>query len=193
MTLNTSVFILDPVRPKDVYAKCGQIIGQTERTIFTDEPTKNFKNGEWVPDPDGLCSIWNKPGQGLPALLDVHYRKGGPIKSSDQQCDRYCDEDCENDGHDPAHWIEVQFDTAYGYKDEQGRGCGDLHACYVAELGKWLDERHVRWKWENEFTGEIHSGYDRLIELCTGGFGATAWFQTTVMPALRNEFGEVSE
>ena len=65
-------------------------------------------------------------------------------------------------------------------------GCGDLHARLVAELGIWLDQRGKRWKWENEFTGEIHEGYEQLIQLASGGFEATAWFRTMVVPAIQS-------
>lgn len=50
-----------------------------------------------------------------------------------------------------------------------------------------LDARNVRWEWRNEFTGDVHGGedrYERLIDLCSGGFEATAWFRTTVMPVI---------
>jgi hypothetical protein len=95
--------------------------------------------------------------------------------------------ECTGGGHDPAHWLAVSFDTAYGYSDERGYGCGDLHAEYVAKLGQWLDGKGIRWAWENEFTGEIHTGYERLIELSSGGFEASAWFRTTVLPAIAAE------
>jgi hypothetical protein len=186
MTLDTRIFILDPINHKQVYAQCGRLIGQHEGIKFTDDPVFDYRNGEKIPSPDGLRSIWNKPGQGLPALLDMTYREGGPIKADPNACDRYCDDDepCDQESHKPAHWIEVSFDTAYGYRDDEGRGCGDLHASLVSQLGQWLDERHVRWMWQNEFTGEIHSGYERLVELCSAGFEATAWFETTVKPAI---------
>jgi hypothetical protein len=184
MTLDTSIYILDEINYKQVYAQCGRLIGQHEGIKFTDEPAQNWRNGERTDDPDGLRWIYNHPGQGLPALLDMKYRQGGPIKSDPEACDRYCDDDCDRTDHEPAHWIEVSFDSPYGYRDEQGRGCGDWHACLVTQLGQWLDERGVRWAWQNEFTGEIHTGYERLIDLCAGGFEATAWYENTVKPAI---------
>jgi hypothetical protein len=188
MTLDTRIYVLDQIRHKDVFAKCGQLIGATESTEFVDGPMK--LSDEWW--------VWNRPGQGLCALLDVRYRPGVALRTVEQATehdDLYCnlpggeffDADepvCDGADHKPAAWLEVSFDTAYGYRDEQGRGCGDLHASLVSQLGQWLDERVVRWLWQNEFTGEIHSGYGRLIDLCSGGFEAAAWFQTTVAPAI---------
>jgi len=142
--------------------------------------------------------IWNAPGQGLCALLDMSYRPDAPYRSAEQAASHdedicnlpsasWYDEEsgpCDGSGHSPACWLEISFDTTYGYKGDNGEGCGDLHARLVAELGQWLDERSVPWLWQNEFTGEIHSGYQQLIGLCSAGFEASAWFQTTVAPAI---------
>ena len=89
--------------------------------------------------------------------------------------------------HPRACWADIDFDTAYGYRDAAGRGCGDLHALLVAEVGNWLDERGVRWEWRNEFTSEVHGGgdrYIRLVDIARGGFEASAWMRTTVLPAI---------
>lgn len=192
MTLDTSVFILDEIRVKDVFAQCGRLLGQHEGIRFTDKPFPRWAGGKEFPDPNGLRTLYNHPGQGLPALLDLTYREGGPVKADPQACDKYCDDDCDYTQHDPPHWIEVSFDTPYGYRDAQGRGCGDWHACLVSDLGGWLDSKGVRWMWQNEFTGEIHSGYERLVDLCTGGFEASAWFQHTVKPAIEGTAGRTS-
>src|SRR5690606_25459508 len=132
-------------------------------------------------------SIGNLPGQGLCALLDISYRPGAPLRTPEQAAEHdedICNLPCDGDRHPPACWLEISINTAYGYKGDNGEGCGDLHARLVAELGQWLDERGIRWSWKNEFTGDIHSGYERLIDLCSAGFEATAWFRTSVLPAI---------
>lgn len=187
MTLNTSVYVLDKIGHKDVFIRCNQLIGATEATAFTNEQIKTWRGGEGRPEPGNAWNIGNKAGQGLCAMLDVYYQPGGPLRATDGGCEWYCDPGCDDDHSSPACWLEVTFDTAYGYRDEQERGCGDLHAALVAELGKWLDERGVRWLWENEFTGEVHAGYERLIDLCSDGFEAAAWFRETVMPAISSQ------
>ncbi|MFC5744764.1 hypothetical protein [Actinomadura rugatobispora] len=186
MTLNTSVYVLDEINYKYVWVRANQLIGATEATRFRNEQVKTWQNGEGKPEPGNAWSIGNNAGQGLCALLDIHYRPDAPLRAKDGGCEWYCDPDCEDEHRSRACWLEVSFDTGYGHRDQQGRGCGDLHASLVADLGKWLDERGVRWLWENEFTGEIHSGYERLIDLCTSGFEATAWFRSTVLPAIEN-------
>lgn len=184
MTLDTRVYVLGKIRYKDVFAKCGQLIGATEATKFRDEQVKTWRAGVGTPEPGNAWCIGNNVDQGLCALLDIHYRLDAPLRAADNGCEWYCDPGCDDEHSNPACWLEVSFDTAYGYRDEHGRGCGDLHASLVSQLGQWLDEHQVRWLWQNEFTGDIHSGYERLTDLCTGGFEAAAWFRMTVLPAI---------
>ena len=87
-----------------------------------------------------------------------------------------------------ACWLEVSLDTAYGYKDALG-GCGDLHARFVANLGKWLDAKGAPWTWMNEFTGEVHAGTDGLDELGASGAEAQQSIAGTVLPALAAKLG----
>jgi hypothetical protein len=174
MTLNTRVYIADRIDYREVFAKCDRLIGADEGVKFTDEPG----------------SIWNNPGQGLCALLDVTHGNGSPLRAEPEPCDEYCEPDC--DGiHQPACWLDVSFDTGYSYSGPEG-GCGDLHARLVAELGRWLDGRGIRWSWQNEFTGEIHQGYEGLTELGAGGLAALGWFAASVAPAIRAMGGQVA-
>jgi len=124
MTLDTRVYVLDPIDYRQVFVKCNQLIGATEGTRFEDRG----------------ASIMNLPGQDLCAWLIIDYGKRP---------------------------MEVSFDTAYGYSGPEG-GCGDLHARLVRGLGEWLDGKGVRWSWLNEWTSEVHEGYERLTEL--GGY-----------------------
>lgn len=168
MTLDTRVYMHGPVDYREVFVKCNQLIGAHEGIKVTDE------NG----------SIWNHPGQGLCALLDVYYGDGVPlVKPGDH--DRYCDgeaDECFAPCGVPR-WVEVSLDTAYGYR-EDGLGCGDLHAKLVAELGRWLDGKGIRWSWQNEFTGEVHQGYEGLADLGEGGLRALDWFTAQAAPAI---------
>lgn len=169
MTLNTRIYVLDPVDYREVFLKCNQLIGSHEGIKWTDK--------------DG--SVWNHLGQGLCALLDVDYTgipEGGHEK--------YCEPDDPDESHRTcfARHLEVSFDTSYSYRDELG-GCGDLHARLVAALGHWLGERGVRWLWQNEFTGEIHEGYDQLGELGDGGAAAAEWMAGAVLPAITGSEG----
>lgn len=186
MTLDTRIYIHGPVDYREVFVKCNQLIGAHEGIRFTDEPVADWQDGERKPGPeDGPWTIWNEPGQGLCALLDMSYRKAAPLRRPGDHS-RYCDgpeDGCDGTGACGPCWLEVSFDTAYGYRGPEG-GCGNLHARLVAELGQWLDGKGIRWQWKNEFTGEIHWGYDRLTDLCDGGAEATTWFRDIVEPAI---------
>lgn len=185
MTLTTDVYVLDEIPYKDVFLKCNQLIGATEATRFSDKQLTAWRAGAPVADPGKAWNIGNEISQGLPALLDIYYRPGEPLRTKDNGCEWYCDSDCDDDEHtNPACWLEVSFDTSYGYRDEQGRYCGDLHACLVAELGHWLDERGVRWLWYADTLAEVYAGYERLTDLCSAGARASAWYRSAVLPAI---------
>lgn len=187
MTLDTSVYVLDQISHRDVFVKCNQLIGATEATRSHNEQLKTWRKGVGKPEPGNPWHIGNDIGQGLCALLDIYYRPDAPLRAKDGDCHWFCDPDCDEDDQTRACWLEISLDTPYGYRDDQGRGCGELHASLVAQLGQWLDERGVRWLWENEFTGEVHSGYDRLTDLCKDGAQASSWFRTSVLPAIERQ------
>ena len=177
MTLSTYVYVQDRVDIGQVFAKCNQLIGADEGVRFSD--SESWQGG-------GARTLANEPGQGLCAWLLVTYRPGSPL-TTPQEAGQHledCEPDCDGaDHYDRACWLQVNFDTAYSYSGPDG-GCGDLHARVVAELGQWLDERGARWEWRNEFTGEVHQGYDSLTDLGTGGAEASDWFRNIAAPAI---------
>lgn len=193
MTLDTRVYVLSEINHKDVWIKCNQLIGATEATRFRDEQVKTWRGGVGTPEPGNAWNLGNEAGQGLCALLDIYYRPGAPLREADNGCEWYCDPGCDDEHNNVACWLEVSFDTAYSYRGDRGEGCGDLHAHLVAQLGRWLDERDVRWKWRNEFTWDVHAGYEGLGELGSGGREASAWFRSTVLPVIEGMHAEQPE
>lgn len=184
MTLDTSIYVLDRIGHRDVFAKCNALIGATEATRSTDEQDCGWKDGECVAVPGNPWTISNEPDQGLPGWLMIHYRPDAPLHTAEDAARHDdCDPDCNGDHYTRACWLEVSLDTAYGYRGKEG-GCGDLHAWFVFELGKWLDERGTRWQWRNEFTGEVFDGNAGLESLCTLGAEASAWMREKVLPAI---------
>lgn len=171
MTLDTRVIIQAPTNAREVFDFCRKLLGADEHTAW--RPTAGWDNPGWH----------NDAGQGLPALLYLWYGPDGPLQET-----KYDDEGVVEIGvgpHDPAGFIEVSFDTGYSYRGgSNGEGCGDLHAALVDRLGSWLDERHLPWIWQNEFTCEWHSGRDGLAELGDGGRAALEWMQSTVQLAI---------
>lgn len=184
MTLNTSVYVHDRADTGAIFHLCRELLGAADRHTFTDEPC-GYRNGEWA--------MAHPPGLGLPAWLMIYHRAGAFLRPDADACDGNCwtpgegEEGEPEHFHRPAMWCEVTFDTGYAYRDEQGRGCGDLHACLVAALGQWLDTRGVTWSWVNEFDGAVYGGedrYARLTELMQAGHRATEWFGAWVLPAI---------
>lgn len=202
MTLDTRIFVLDQVDPHEVFHFFRDLLGAQDRHTFTDAQDRTWRKGESFVEPGNAWTVSNDVGQGLPGWLMLHYRPDSPLRTPEQAAEHeksicnlpdasWYDAEagpCDGSGHwERACWLEVSIDTAYGYQDDRGYGCGDLHAEYVAKLGQWLDAKGVCWEWQNEFTGEFHAGYSRLMDLASGGFEASAWFRTNVLPAIAAE------
>lgn len=183
MTLDTYAYVLDPADHNEIFREAQALVGATEATRVTDKASYRGNGGR---------TLMNAPGQGLCAWLGVEYRPGAPLWAEEdaRRHDEDCDEDCARERHGvlvPC-WLAVSFDTAYGYREENGEGCGGLHARLLLELGGWLDERGLRWCWRNELTGEVWGPgperYRHLGDLADGGRDAEAWFIEQVLSVL---------
>lgn len=191
MTLSTNIYVLDECNPRELFHFCQTLLAE-----YDDDGHRGPDQQEWSdragylrsgPEDHSVRAIGNRIGQGLPAILDIDYRVGGKLREAQVECDEDCIDECSKRYHERECWLDLDFDTAYSYRDSAGRGCGDLHALLVSRVGQWLDAKGVRWEWRNEFTGDVHGGedkYARLIDLCSAGFAASAWFHTSVMPAI---------
>lgn len=187
MTLDTRIFILDPVDPQEVFDFCNGLLG-AKNPRFKEGPS------DWDTDKE-VIHLDNEPGQGFPAWLMTKYRaEGTPLYSEDMtkrdSDPEYYDEEDE-DGKDlyrPACFMELSFDTAYGYQDEFG-GCTTLHARYIVDLYNFLLEKGVRIKWQDEFTGDIHDGIHGIEDFLGGGDEAQEWFKKvlTALPDIVRE------
>lgn len=51
--------------------------------------------------------------------------------------------------------VHIVFDTPYGFIDDDGRGCNEIHAALVDELRAALPP-HCESTWENEYEGTWH-------------------------------------
>lgn len=176
MTLNTSIVIGKPYNVHEVYAYCRVLLNTPEHVKAAYGPKPGKERGhrpaeKWVATPGEV---------GLDAWLWIYYGADGPMV---HQHDEFCatelggkyehtQEDIDQHARcvagDPTEngWgaIEVTFDTPYGYGNERGENCRQLHARLIVQLGKWLDERALPWKWQNEFTGEWFDRYEGLAE-----------------------------
>lgn len=190
MTLSTNVYVLDPVDVPEMFRFCQELLTRYDepdhrtpaQQKWNDEESSTYHDQE---DQTGVRRMANRIGQGLPAILDVTYRKGGPLRSTDIGHSEWCEDDCDGEHARPC-FADVDFDTAYSSRFSFG-GCSELHALLVSNLGEWLDERGVRWEWRNEYTGDVHGGEERytaLAGLLNSGDEAMDWFRNVVVPAI---------
>jgi hypothetical protein len=193
MTLSTDIYVLDQVDVPELFRFCQGLLAQFDDRSTPQQPDQQKSRDREGWREDGARCMSNEIGQGLPAILDIHYRPNAALATAEQaaQCTSDCDDPEEGEDryhhHPHACWVNIDFDTTYGYRDSAGRGCGDLHAALVALVGKWCDERGARWEWRNEYTGDIHGGetrYERLLDLMKQGSEAAAWFRNSVLPAI---------
>lgn len=179
MTLHTRVMVTSPgVDPAAVFVKMRQIIGAGEQYDAWTSPE---------PDSDDEYRRTMTPGyhmtlgQGLPALMWVEHNNGALVSDGGHQ--EWCESDCSGDYDDPAGYIEINYDTAYGYAAKNGAGCGDLHAYITREIGTWLTMQGASWVWYDE-SGDgwdvDQSDLSILGDLDVGRIGST-------MPAQRRD------
>ncbi len=161
MTLSTDLVIVDPINPKAVFDFALALVADG----FRGEP-------KWDRTPAGVrvdAHYATIMGQGLPAWLFVHYASDGPLKM-------LSDKDAAEWGDEPPpcneHCVRIDWDTSYGYVGKNGENCGDLHARYVAAVGRWLDEQGKTWWWHHETLGEWHRGAEGLDTLGDSGHEA---------------------
>jgi hypothetical protein len=173
MTLSTNIYILDPVDPLEVFNFVNKYLLNAENPRFKHEPYK------WGNDPE-IMTLSNEGGQGFDAWFMSKYRKGGPLYTEDQIDEEDYDEPYLTD---PACFMKLDFDTAYGYNVPGIGGCSQLHSRYIVALHAWLAAKGVRIKWQNEFTGEYHDGLDGLEEFAGNGDDAQAWFKS-ILPGV---------
>lgn len=198
MTLNTRIFIDSDVDRRFVFSFCQGLLAEHDEHNRTPDQ-QNFEESTL----GGSKFLMNRGWQDLPAWLMIGHNDGNPLRTAEQVAEH--DEDCNIPGntyydadrpdcdgtsghaHRPASWLDVSFDTGYGYHNEKnGWDCTALHTYFIVRLGQWLDEKGIPWTWQNEYTGEYHTGYDALKEFNFNGGEAATWFADTVLPMIKS-------
>lgn len=172
-----------------VYQECREMLGTPDHV----EPRRDRS----AYGPDDIERIDHPCGIGLPAWLLIRYRPTGTRVITEPAREGWMDDDDYEHEKDyvalqPMNngfgCIQVNWDTAYGYRGPNGESCSTLHALYVAALGKWCDDRGILWKWKNEYTGEWFDRFDGLAEFGNSHDkpgGANDWFTGSVLPAIQ--------
>jgi hypothetical protein len=126
MSTATTVIVQDPVNARELFDAARTVIGNPDL---------------WALHPPGSDSVGmyqTKPGQGMDAMVSVHFPAAvGGLLPADEGA-----EPPEPDGY--AH---VMF-TAYGERDEDETKSGQAELVYA--LGRWLDACGLRWRWSTE-------------------------------------------
>jgi hypothetical protein len=185
MTLNTSIAIGKPYNVHEVYAYCRTLVNTPEHikpnTGPDPEQQKHWPGQKYIANPGGI---------GLCAWLWINYGADGPMLQEPDDPNDQDEVDYLKNSPTSNGWaaIEVTFDTTYSYRSDSGEGCSQLHARLVAELGKWLDDRALPWKWQNEYTGEWFDSYNGLDAFVDAhrSTGAADWFNNTVLPLIES-------
>ncbi|WP_031467115.1 hypothetical protein [Sciscionella sediminilitoris] len=199
MTLNTKVAIAGPVDAMKVY-RFGRDLLDTPDDIEPERGESYLSASvKWIANPIGI---------GLSAILTVKYSNDDGIR---HVCDKFCDAEVGPSLWNPEHvvtqeevekhrrcidsdpsengWAQVvlSFDTAYGYRGDNGERCSELHVRLMSKLGKWLDDQGLEWKWCNEYTDEWHDRYDGMVAFVGGGDQAMRWFDQVVAPYISGQ------
>ena len=198
MTLNTAVYILDPIDPLEVQSFFNKHLLKVTDPIIEHKPATNWnrETRTWDEDPE-VMDLDNQVGQGFDAWYMSQYRKGGlPLHAEDV----YSEVDEDYPDEEPyvesrKCFMKVNFDTAYGYISPKG-GCAELHTYYIVALHDWLATKGVRIQWVNEFSGEIFDGLNGLDDFSKAGDDARKWFKSImpgVMASIAAEYSEGKE
>ena len=202
MTLNTVGYIKGVIDWKDFHYWVNANLLKAPNADFTYKEA-GLTYDEW----NGLqvaerSSLDNRGGQGFAAWFMLSW-SNTPCQDDDWEQDvvrEYYDSDEEFEDawsrslarqHALGDFYgEFSFDTAYGYKDENGLDCSGLHASYLVRIYReYLEPRGVDMVWMNEYTSERFTNLDGLTTLLGSGEKAGDWFEHTVKPYLNNTLG----
>lgn len=195
MTLATHIYLQEDVNIEELFER-GQLFLQQYDEEHRPPSAQRSNKGPSKWSKSGVWNIGNELGQGLPGILDLDYKPGSMLVTSeesaahDEDCNypgnKYYDdaaEECDGAWHNPVAWAELSLDTAYGYKGPNGISCSQLHALLLF----YLDELGYKFLWKNEYTGEISNQLEGIDNFIGSGESAMDWFNTVVKPFIQSE------
>lgn len=157
MTLNTTFYITTPgIDPHTVWNALLDMVEPADFPISRDKYTEIEDADEKGWGPTGSTMTNTQVGIGLSAWCFMWHNEDGSALAYDdsENTDDPEKEDLDEDIlFSPRGYIELDFDTAYGYHDEYG-GCSDLHGRIVTHLASIVEEHGGEYIWKDEFTGE---------------------------------------
>ena len=156
MTLNTKFLTtspgIDPEKLFDVLLDAGEPEDFAfRREDYIESGTDSVYNGHW---PDQVTKN-SRVGIGLKAWCFLSHKKLGSLTEAEYE-DVHEDEPhsgCPPMMITPEHYIQLAFDTAYGYRGAEGSASG-LHNVILLKLAAYVTEQGGTYTWQNEFTGD---------------------------------------
>ena len=162
MTLKTRFYVttpgIDPQAIWDLLMAHVETEDTVPNTVYTG-PAKYGRIGQTLKS--------TRRGSGRNALCHMYYTETEeeipqhPSETDDPEL-----EDLENDVHyNPHAYIELSFETAYGYRGPDGEECSDLHRTILLSLSSYVTSHGGEFIWNDEFTGEWHTGIEPISTL----------------------------
>lgn len=162
MSLTTSILAYRPVPIEPLFRFCQELLGDPADQVVE----RHAAGTAYVWSRRTLYDnhvIQNQAGQGLDAILTIHYGADGPLVTEDEE---------ELPG---VPVLRIMFDTSYSWCSENASGhidleggpgvhpgASDLHAYFVARVTEYLTEHRSPSSWYLEGKGEW---FDTLNEL----------------------------
>lgn len=185
MTLNTSVYILDPIDVEELFAWGNDNLIKPSSTPRVTRYSIGDLPYSFDSTPITHAHVGNDLGQGFDAIFDIDHWEGALHDAAEEEEDEDMKKYFSNR---PKHYAEVSFDTSYGFKESSAHpgisGCDNLHALYVGLLHQHLSEKGVRMAWKNEYSGEIFEGINGIDTLLKDGDDTQEWFHNIAKPTI---------
>lgn len=166
-SLNTAIFVQGKQDPWEIYhTALQQILFYDGRDAAPSDIHYHLHSEE---DGDREV-IYASPHEGLPVLLAVYYRPGGEMyteQEAREKLESACGKpDCDSHRAQPAHLIlAMATEFSWASSKYEGWNAGNLHSGMLWGIGGFLDAKKVPWKWQENLSHEVHSGYDDLDDL----------------------------
>lgn len=156
MTLNTTFYITTPgIDPNTVWHDLIDMVEPENFPLSREDYTETEDADEKGWGPTGSTMTNTKGGIGLSAWCFMWHNEDGSALAYDEE---YTDDPEKEDPDEdiwfiPRGYIKLDFDTAYGYRDEYG-GCSGLHGRIVTRLANIVTSMGGEYAWQDEYTGE---------------------------------------
>ena len=158
MTLATTFIIVDPHPPEPLFRFERALLGAEEaKWRHRTAPGPLWDGGTIYP-----AEMSDVIELGYPSMLDIYYATDGPLMETGYREDAGF---AEFDVPGSEHCLRVHWDTAYGYRGPENQSCSDLHAWLILETGLWCERRNLRYRWDNEYSGEWYHSIMDVHEL----------------------------